>query len=90
MSTYAIANLSEPGVLETAQAVCTPDRLDNSVAHWADVQYRQSVTLYPKDEHDETYLHIEREEDIEPVFSLLAETGVYLTPYYPYVGEGWV
>ena len=30
------------------------------------------------------------EEDVEPTTTLLAAEGVYLTPYWPHVGEGWV
>lgn len=85
---WAIANLHEPGVLEIVQAVCTPE--EDRVRSWADMQYGQGIYLYLKSEYDETYVSFMREEDVEPTTALLAAEGVYLTPYWPHVGEGWV
>lgn len=84
---YTIANLNDPGVLEIVQAILTPE---DRVAAWAAMQYRHTVMLVEQDEHNPTYLHIQREDDIEPTIALLAEAGVFLRAYAPYVGEGWV
>lgn len=85
---WAIANLHEPGVREIVEAICTPER--DRVRSWADMQYRQGIYFYPETQYDSTYISFMREDDVEPTMALLAEEGVYLTPYWPHVGEGWV
>lgn len=81
-------------VNETPEALAAVRELvcaDDLYARMGHAQFNQSIYLLEDEPHEtRTYLSFERLEDVEAMTDLLAGLGIFLAPYSPYVGEGWV